>query len=403
MPSEKCDFLIIGGGVIGVTVAMKLMERHPRAKVLLLEKESGAGRHASGRNSGVLHAGFYYTSDSLKARFTRDGNRAWHAFCEEFSVPVNRCGKLVVAKDAAEDRVIDTLLERGQANGISLEILDRQQAREIEPKVKTYRRALFSPSTSTVDPGQVMGRLVKQAKEKGVKFKFRCAYRGREADGIATSEGKMSAGYVVNCAGLYADNVAADFDFGRAYYLLPFKGVYLYAARSAPKMATNIYPVPDLNYPFLGVHFTVTASGTMKLGPSAIPAVWPEQYDWHSNFRLKEFAGTVGRHLRLMMGSDHTFRRLAAEEIKKYTRSYMVKQAKLLAAGIGIRHFDHWGSPGIRAQLINKKTKKLEMDFIVQGDNRSMHVLNAVSPAFTCAFPFAEFVVSKIEESTQPD
>lgn len=396
MQTHTCDFLVIGGGIIGMTVAMKLAQAYPDANVLVIDKEPRLGMHASGRNSGVLHAGFYYTSDSLKARFTRDGNRAWHRFCDEHGIPVNRCGKLVVAKDEVDDKTIDTLIARGHANGIPLDILSVEDARKIEPKVKTHQRALFSPTTSTVDPGQVMEKIAQQAKLCGVAIKYNCAYQSTDGQFVRTTFGTISAGYVVNCAGLYADKVAHDYHFGGSYYLLPYKGVYLYASSSAPKMATNIYPVPDLNYPFLGVHFTINASGEMKLGPSAIPAFWPEQYDWHSGFHFSEFLSTSGKHLRLMMGKDHGFRKLAMEEVKKYSRSYMVKQAKMLADGIELKHFDTWGRPGIRAQLINRKTRKLEMDFIVEGDSRSMHVLNAVSPAFTCAMPFSDHVVNKI-------
>lgn len=397
MPSKVCDFLVIGGGVVGVTVASKLKAQYPDSHVLLIEKEMRTGLHASGRNSGVLHAGFYYTSDSLKARFTREGNCAWHEFCDERSIPVNRCGKLVVAKNEIEDKAIDTLVERGRANAVNLQILDLQQAREIEPRVKSWSRVLFSPDTSTVDPSRVMQSLVAEASENGIEFICGCAYRSRNSEGVNTSLGRISAGYVVNCAGLYADKIAADFGFGNQYYMLPFKGIYLYASTAAPVMSTNIYPVPDLDYPFLGVHFTISATGAVKLGPSAIPALWPEQYDWHSNFRLGEFLATSVKHLSLMVGSDHTFRKLAVTEVKKYMRSYMVAQAQQLAEGFDIGHFDRWGRPGIRAQLINRKTKKMEMDFVVDGDKSSVHILNAVSPAFTGAIPFADYVVKKIE------
>lgn len=394
--SEKCDFLIIGGGVIGITIAIELSKKYPSSKIIILEKEQKPGMHASGRNSGVLHAGFYYTADSLKARFTRDGNKAWHNFCDENSIPVNRCGKLVVAKDEQDDKVMDTLIERGNKNGITLELLNVDEAKKIEPRVTTYRRALFSPTTSTVDPNQIMEALVYKAQDKGILFKCGCAYKSFDKSIVKTSHGKISAKFVVNAAGLYADKIAHDFDFGHQYYLLPFKGVYLYSSSSAPALSTNIYPVPDLNNPFLGVHFTQTVDGKMKLGPSAIPALWPEQYDWHSNFHLNEFFNTSGRHLQLVLGSDDAFRRLAIEEIKKYSLKYMVKQAQRLAEGVKQKHFNNWGKPGIRAQLVNRKTKKLEMDFILEGDDKSMHILNAVSPAFTCALPFAEYVVERI-------
>lgn len=150
------DFLVVGGGVIGINIARELKKRYPTSKVTLIEKEASCGMHASGRNSGVLHAGFYYSPDSLKAKLTRDGNAQLTAYCEEKQISLNRCGKLVVAKDATDLTALDELLKRGKANGITLEGLDEQGAKKIEPRVKTYQRALFSPTTSTVNPNAVL-------------------------------------------------------------------------------------------------------------------------------------------------------------------------------------------------------------------------------------------------------
>ena len=398
MATETCDFLVIGGGVVGITIALKLSDAFQGAKILLIEKEHSTGMHASGRNSGVLHAGFYYTADSLKARFTRDGNLAWRTYCKEHAIPINESGKLVVAQNEEQDKAIDTLIERGQLNNILLEEISADEARKIEPRIKTWQRALYSPTTATVDPAEIMRSLTREAEKSGVNLYLNTAYQSSTVDEVVTSKGKISARYVVNSAGLYSDKIAHDYGFGDQYYLLPFKGIYLYASEAAPAVRTNIYPVPDLRNPFLGVHFTISASGAVKLGPTAIPALWPEQYHWNSNFVMGEFMQTSGRHMRLVLGGDSRFRQLAIEEMKKYSRSYMVGQAQKLATGVKKEHFDHSGKPGIRAQLINKHTQNLEMDFIVEGDERSFHVLNAVSPAFTCALPFADHVVDLINQ-----
>jgi L-2-hydroxyglutarate oxidase LhgO len=157
--------------------------------------------------------------------------------------------------------------------------------------------------------------------------------------------------------------------------------------------------VPDLRNPFLGVHFTLTVQGRIKIGPTVIPAFWPEQYGGLEGFVLRKFLATSGRHLRLIMAGDAVFRELAVEEMKKYSRGYLVDQAALLAQGVRKNDFRQWGKPGIRAQLFNRKTGKLEMDFVIEGDNRSMHVLNAVSPAFTCSLPFSRYVRSDQPET----
>ena len=255
-PAGTADFLIIGGGVIGLTIALELKRRHPEAAVTLIEKENDCGVHASGRNSGVLHAGFYYTADTLKARFTKAGNRAWTAYCEARGLRINRCGKLVVARNAGELPVMDELVRRARANGIELQELTAEEARLIEPRVRTYERALFSPTTSSVDPAEVVAAVVADARALGITICTSTAYRGAEAGGVRTSAGRVAAGYVINAAGLYADRIARDYGFGERYRILPFKGLYLYGNGGSRPPQTHVYPVPDLRQPFLGVHFT---------------------------------------------------------------------------------------------------------------------------------------------------
>lgn len=392
------DFLILGGGVIGVCVARELKRRHPARSVTLLEKEADVGLHASGRNSGVLHAGFYYTADSLKARFCRDGNKALRAYIKAKGIPLNECGKLVVARDASDLPQLDELLRRARANGVALEPVTAAQAREIEPRVITHERALWSPSTATADPVRVIGAMREDAAREGVRVHTGVRYLDRRGDDVRTTAGSFSPGYVVNCAGLYADRVALDFGFSQDHRILPFKGLYLYSAEPAGAFRTNIYPVPDLRNPFLGVHFTVTADGHAKIGPTAIPAFWREQYSVLDRFSAVEFAEIIWRDLGLFVSAGFDFRRLAFEELRKYSRRHLVGLATGLATGVRVADYKRWGRPGIRAQLMNVRTRKLEMDFVIEGDPGSLHVLNAVSPAWTCSLPFAGHVCDRAEK-----
>ena len=392
------DFLVIGGGVVGLSIARELKRRFPDARVALVEKEPECGLHASGRNSGVIHAGFYYTADSLKAKFTRDGNRTLTDYCESKKIRVNKCGKLVVARNAEELPQLDELLRRGQANAVKLDSITAAEARKIEPRVKTFERAIFSPTTSTADPVRVLQDMKQDAVAEGIMIHQNAAYLKRANGRITTAAGEFEAGYVVNAAGLYADNVARDFGFSENYRMLPFKGLYLYSEEPAGALRTNVYPVPDLRNPFLGVHFTVVADGTAKIGPTAIPAFWREQYKGLANFKLSEFTEIILRDLGLLFFSGFGFPRLAAEETLKYFRARLVKLAGTLLEGVKLENYRHWGKPGIRAQLLNIKTRKLEMDFVVQGDAKSLHVLNAVSPAWTCSGPFAKYVCDRIGE-----
>jgi L-2-hydroxyglutarate oxidase LhgO len=203
---------------------------------------------------------------------------------------------------------------------------------------------------------------------------------------------------LINVAGLYADKIGRDFGFSRDHRILPFKGLYLYSDEPPGALKTHIYPVPDLANPFLGVHFTVTTDGKTKLGPTAIPAFWREQYEGWGNFNLNEFSEIIRRQAGLFLTSNFDFKALAIRELQKYSKPKLVSLASTLAEGVDIKHYRRWGPPGIRAQLLNIRTKMLEMDFFMEGDGQSMHILNAVSPGFTCALPFADYVCDQIDK-----
>ena len=392
------DFLVIGGGVVGISIAREIRQRFRDATVTLVEKEPACGLHASGRNSGVIHAGFYYTADSLKAKLARAGNVAMTAYCEEKKIPLNKCGKLVVAKDADDLPQLDELLRRGAANGVPLEDITEDEARKIEPRVKTHRRAIFSPTTTSANPARVLDAMQRDAQEEGVRIVTGAPFLRLEKNAIVTPDERFKAGHVVNAAGLYADKIARDFGFSEHYRILPFKGLYLYSDEPPHALRTNIYPVPDLRNPFLGVHFTVTDDGHVKIGPTAIPAFWREQYRGFDNFKFGEFVEVLFREAGLMISADFDFKKLAIEELQKYSRPHLVTLATALAHGVRPADYKRWGKPGIRAQLLDIRTRKLEMDFVIEGDGNSTHILNAVSPGWTCAIPFARHVVDRIEK-----
>jgi L-2-hydroxyglutarate oxidase LhgO len=393
------DFLVIGGGIIGISIARELKRRFKDSKIILIEKEKTCAVHASGRNSGVLHAGFYYTADSLKAKFTKEGNAQLTEYCEEHKLPINKCGKLVVAQKEEELAQLDELLARGKKNGVTLEEITEKEAQAIEPRVLTIDRAIYSPTTSSVDPVAVVHSMEQDARDEGVEIHYGVKYLGKSKQGIQTNKGEYKAKFIVNAAGLYADKVARAFGFSSKYRILPFKGLYLYSNEPAGSLRTNIYPVPDLRNPFLGVHYTVTVDGKVKIGPTAIPAFWREQYKGYENFNAAELFDVIVREISLFMSSNFDFMKLAFEELKKYSREHMVDLASSLIKGVRHENYKAWGKPGIRAQLVDIEKRQLEMDFVVEGDENSLHVLNAVSPAFTCSFPFSSYVCDKIEKN----
>ncbi len=389
----KFNYLIIGAGIVGLAVATKLREQYPDAKILIIEKEDDTARHASGRNSGVLHAGFYYTTDSLKAKFTVAGNKAMREYCHKKNIPINTCGKLVVAKNESELTQLYKLERRGQRNGSNIKIISDKEAEKIEPNVRTHQKALWSPDTASVNPTDVCQAIKKDLLNTGVEIRFKAQYLAKTNSTVETTQGAWAAEKIINCAGLYADKIAQDFGFGKKYTILPFKGLYLKYTKNKTDIRTNIYPVPDLRNPFLGVHFTKTVGGDIKIGPTATPAFWRENYGGLKNFNLLELIQICGWEASLFLSDSFGFRNLAIEETKKYNMKYFINLATHLVKNIDPKGFTAFTTPGIRAQLLNRTTKKLVQDFVVEGDAQSIHVLNAISPAFTCAFPFAEYVV----------
>jgi len=390
---NKIDFLIIGGGIMGLAVARELRSRNPSTSILILEKENDVAQHASGRNSGVLHAGFYYSADSLKAKFCLGGNVAMRDYVAKNNLRINDCKKVVVAQDESELPTLHELFRRGQVNGVPLQLVDEKQLADIEPNAKTTKQAIYATTTAVIDPIEICHTLRKELEGQGVRIMTGTAY-ARRISGNAVQAGSemFEAGKIINCAGLYADRIARDFGFCRDYAIIPFKGVYLKYAGTDTPIRPCIYPVPNLTNPFLGVHFSVTVNGDVKIGPTAIPAFWRENYHGMDGFSAHDCAEILGREA-LMFATDKNFRALALREMKKYYPPYMAAMAARMVKKIDTSKFTGWGRPGIRAQLVNKRTNKLVQDFVVEGDKNSIHVLNAVSPAFTSSFPFAKWIV----------
>lgn len=394
---ETCDLAVIGGGVVGLAAARAFARRHPAAKVVVCEKEATLGAHASGRNSGVLHAGFYYPADSYKARFTVDGNRAWRAFCAERGLPLRPCGKLVLARDEREEGQLDTLLARGQANGVAVERVSAARAQQLEPRAVVRGDALWSPDTAVVDPVLLMEHLAQDAREAGVEIRLGEGFVRRDGDAIVLAGGRLHAGRVLACAGAWADRVAAEWERGGRWALVPFRGSYLLGDPSAAPLARCVYPVPDPEMPFLGVHLTVKVGGGLKIGPTAMPVRAREDYGQGSAYSWGELAEQVGHQARLFL-REPQFRRHVGSEVRKWSQANLVREASTLVRDLRADQFRTWGRPGIRAQLVERASGKLAPDFVIEEGERSLHVLNAVSPAFTCALPFAEHLVDRLQE-----
>jgi (S)-2-hydroxyglutarate dehydrogenase len=395
------DFVVVGAGVIGVSIARELRRQH-RARVMVIEKELSPGRHASGRNSGVLHTGVYYKAGTLKARLCVAGNRRMREYCLAKSIPLNENGKVIVARTSGELQSLRELYKRSQANGVSVELVDALALKDIEPCAKTVEQALYVKDTAVVNPQRVMEALVADAVEEGIEFRFDCAWQAREGQDVAnTSQGPIGYGHLVNCAGLYADKIAHQFDVGRQYRILPFRGqFYRLRPESKVRVRGNIYPVPDLRNPFLGVHFTRRPEGEVTVGPSALPLLGREQYRGMAGANVSDGLAMIKYLLRLFGRNRDHFRSIAWRELAKTSRTGFYREAEGLAVGFEPGDLLPGKEPGIRAQLVDTEKAELLSDFVIEPGPRSTHVLNAVSPAFTSSAPFAEYVVDMIKHTS---
>lgn len=400
MTNNTFDFVIVGAGIVGLTVARELRKRHPAASIVILEKEQDAGLHASGRNSGVMHSGIYYGSSTLKAKVCSTGAARMGEFAAEHGIAYNRSGKVIIATSEQDLPVVERLLNNAKENGIKAERLDESGVRAIEPHATPYKAGIYCPDTAVIDSKAVVKKLRELLEQAGVLFKFSSPVIRvmPQSKTVVTPGATYLYGYLFNCAGASADIVAKKFGLGMEYTLIPFKGIY-YKLRPEKNhwVRSNIYPVPDVNQPFLGVHLTRVISGDVYVGPTAIPAFGRENYGILKGMELGESLKIGSELIGMYLENQQNFRLLVHTEIKKYLKPYFVDAARKLMAELTADDLIACDKVGIRPQLVNVRKKSLEMDYIIEQTPSSLHVLNAISPAFTSSLAFAEWIVDKAE------
>jgi (S)-2-hydroxyglutarate dehydrogenase len=392
---KTCEVLIIGGGITGLTIARELLIRGIE-EILVIEKERCLGAHASGRNSGVLHAGIYYTPDSFKAKFCVKGNALMKEYCRENGLTLKETGKVIVTKDSHELERLFELNERAIQNGARSSIIDKKELSEIEPFASTHEKALYSPDTAVIDPNEILNSFKDELLKSGkVNIDYETSFSKLKDDKIAqTSQGAIKFHKVVNASGAFADSVAYKFGVGRDFKILPFKGTYKRLRKERSYLVRgNIYPVPDLRNTFLGVHFTRSVKGEVYIGPTAIPALGRENYGFFDNISLE----TIPILFRdgVLFVENEAFRSTAITEVKKYSKRLFFQEAKKLMTELTITDIEETDKTGIRPQLVHWPTKKLVMDFVLITEGDSLHVLNAISPAFTSSMAFAKYAVDE--------
>ncbi|MEN9735398.1 MAG: hypothetical protein RL129_108 [Actinomycetota bacterium] len=395
--TTKCDVLIVGAGVVGISAGIALLEANPALKVIIAEKENRLAMHASGRNSGVVHAGFYYSPDSLKARFCRDGNVAIRKLAKKYSVPVRETGKIVVAKDEDENLRLDDLFNRGIKNKVEIELQEVSKLKTLEPLAITHERFLWSPTTAVSSPIEILNAMCKEFESLGGKIEYNAKIQLDDFNGeIIDSTGAFTASLFINAAGAQSDRVSRFIGIGEEYAMLPFMGLYRATNASNLPIRRLIYPVPHPINPFLGVHFTLTLDNKIKIGPTAIPVAGREQYSLRNAWSLSDILQSLKGARSLISKDEHDVGALIKMELPNILKSNLVKKSIELVPSAG--NINKWikHPPGIRAQLVHLPTGRLEQDFVIKRFSNSIHVLNMVSPGWTCSIPFGKYLVSTL-------
>ena len=396
---EIYDYVVLGGGIVGVSSALSLIDKHPDKKILLIDKESSFAKHQTGHNSGVIHSGVYYQPGSLKAQFCREGLKETINFCSINNIPYEQCGKLLVATNQVELKRMHELHERSKSNEISVEVLDQKQLNEIEPNIMGIS-ALFVKSTGIVDYKLITKKMSEEFESKGGEFLLNSEVVSLEEDKekikIITSSESLNTKYLICCAGLMADRVARLLNIKINFQIIPFRGEYFRLPIKHNSFIKHlVYPIPDPDLPFLGVHLTKMIDGTITVGPNAVLGFKREGYN-KLNFSLRdtiEFLSFKGFHRvikkNLKSGiyemKNSIFKQGYLKEVQKYSPNIKINDLEPYPAGI-------------RAQAV-LEDGTLVHDFLFAESKRSIHVCNAPSPAATSAIPIGKYITKKATEA----
>lgn len=393
------DIIIAGAGIIGSATAWQLIQKYPNKSILVIEKEAMAAAHQTGRNSGVIHAGVYYQPGSLKAKFCRQGLEETISFCHHHAIPYRQCGKLIVATTEAEESRLNALFENCRANNLSPESIDAKRLKSIEPMV-TGLSAVYVPHSGITDYIAITNKMLSLSRTKGVEV---CYGQGVHAitessqsvviETIGLSRQMFKCDYFINCAGVYADALIRQQGLQCNFSILPFRGEYFRLSQRCNEVVSRlIYPVPDPELPFLGVHLTPMIGGYLTVGPNAVIALGKEAYS-NKDFKLSElsemfrYRGTwklLSKHFGSGIGElrDSISQRGYLKRVNKYCK--YIQLSDLLPY-----------RSGIRAQAVDQSGQLLH-DFEFVKSPRTLHVGNAPSPAATSAIPIAKSIVDQI-------
>lgn len=402
MTNYSYDIAIIGGGIIGLATALELSTQYPRYRIGVVEKEEKLAAHQTGHNSGVIHSGIYYKPGSLKARNCVTGGRALIEFCRENGIEYELCGKVIVATDEREVAGLDVLYERGIANGVpGLRMIGAEELKELEPHARGLK-ALHSPTTGIIDYTQVTLAYADRFRDNGGEVVTGARVRSiRQADGLINLEtdlGDVRARHLINCAGLYSDVVARMMGVKQDVRIIPFRGEYYMLSPEARHLVHGlVYPVPNPEFPFLGVHFTRTVHGDVEAGPNAVLAFAREGYKM-THVNIMETLGTLNYRGFWAMGARY-WRRGMQEFYRSLSKAAFVKSLQRLVPEIDESHLERGGA-GVRAQEVERNGLMAD-DFHITETQNAIHVRNAPSPGATASLAIAKDIVAIAAKSFQ--
>lgn len=389
--SGEYGLTVVGGGIVGLATAWQLLRRHPGLSLVLLEKDAVVAGQQTGHNSGVIHSGLYYRPGSFKARLCCRGRDALCAYCERMAIPFRCCGKLVVALDAGERDRLQMLWQRGEANGLTgLRWLDQRQLRRYEPHAVGVA-ALLVPQTGVVDYRMVALALAAEIRELGGTIATDCRLQAirQYGDGflLRTSRGDICCRWLINCAGLHSDRLARMAGLRPPVHILPFRGEYYHLGEAGAELVRNlVYPVPDPELPFLGVHLTRGIDGRVEAGPNAVLALKREGYR-RSDISVVDLAEILG-YPGFWRLAARWWRTGLVEYRRSFSRRRFLADLQRLVPALREKDLAGWGS-GVRAQAVDRAGRLVD-DFVFAEAPGMIHVLNAPSPAATASLAIGE-------------
>ena len=392
------DFAIVGGGIVGLSTSMALGERYPKAKILVLEKENQVAFHQTGNNSGVIHSGVYYKPGSFKAKFSREGCRSMVKFCQEHGIDHEVCGKVIVATSPEELPRLENLYKRGLENGLEVRRITSEEVKEKEPHVASVA-GIWVSSTGIVNYKQVCEKYAEIIQKQGSEIKFNTRVEKIVSSGknqvLETNNGSFETRFVINCAGLYSDRVAKLGNVDPKAKIVPFRGEYYELTPEKRHLVKGlIYPVPNPDFPFLGVHFTRMIDGTVHAGPNAVLSLKREGYK-KTDFNLRDFAEVMSYPGFWKLAAKHADEGIK-EIIRSFSKAAFVKSLQQLIPEVRSEDVVPTHA-GVRAQALMNDGKLVDDFLIVKGQN-SVHVCNAPSPAATSSIEIGKAVAAEVPE-----